>query len=37
VIRKWYHELNEDLGEFQLQAQKVAMWDNQLRANQKVR
>ena len=37
IIRKWDVELNEDLAEFQLQAQKVAIWDNQLRENQNVR
>jgi nuclear pore complex protein Nup62 len=35
IIQLWYKELAEDALEFQKQAQRVSIWDNQLRENQK--
>jgi hypothetical protein len=37
IIQQWYKELAEDAEEFELQAQRVSVWDQQLRENQKVR
>jgi hypothetical protein len=37
IIQQWYKELAEDAEEFEQQAQRVSVWDQQLRENQKVR
>lgn len=36
VIQAWYRELAEDALAFEQQAQRVGVWDQQLRENQKV-
>jgi len=36
LIQQWYRELAEDALEFEAQAQRVGVWDQQLRENQKV-
>ena len=36
IIQQWYRDLAEDAKEFEAQAQRVAVWDQQLRENQKV-
>lgn len=35
IIQLWYKELAEDAVKFQEQAQRVSLWDNQLRENQR--
>jgi len=34
IIQKWYKELSEDASVFEEQAQRVGIWDQQLRDNQ---
>ncbi len=36
LVQQWYKELAEDALEFEAQAQRVGVWDQQLRENQKV-
>ena len=36
IIQSWYRELAEDALAFEQQAQRVGVWDQQLRENQKV-
>ena len=36
IIQQWYKELADDALEFEQQAQRVSVWDQQLRENQKV-
>jgi hypothetical protein len=36
IIQQWYQELADDAVEFEQQAQRVSVWDQQLRENQKV-
>lgn len=36
IVQQWYKELAEDALEFERQAQRVNVWDQQLRDNQKV-
>lgn len=37
IISKWETQLRKDLEEYQRQSERVAMWDQQLRENQKVK
>jgi hypothetical protein len=37
IIQQWYKQLADDAVEFEDQAQRVSVWDQQLRENQKVR
>jgi hypothetical protein len=36
IISKWENQLRKDLEEYQRQSERVAMWDQQLRENQKM-
>ena len=36
IITKWENQLRKDVDEYQRQSERVAMWDQQLRENQKV-
>lgn len=36
IITKWENQLRKDVEEYQRQSERVAMWDQQLRENQKV-
>jgi len=37
IINQWVKELHEDLDVFAYQAERVSLWDDQLRENQKVK